>query len=81
VSRDGSNALLVIVNVDYQAMQHGFVSLPLDRLALTADAAYDVVDLLDGATYTWRGARNYVKLDPAERVAHVLRLPAAPPAP
>jgi starch synthase (maltosyl-transferring) len=81
VSRDGSNALLVIVNVDYQAMQHGFVSLPLDRLALTADAAYDVVDLLDGATYTWRGARNYVKLDPAERVAHVMRLPAAPPAP
>ena len=32
---------------------------------------YVVEDLLDGSRYTWRGAWNYVRLDPAERMAHV----------
>jgi hypothetical protein len=31
-------------------------------------------DLLGGSRYTWRGRRNYVKLDPTERVAHVFKL-------
>jgi hypothetical protein len=33
-----------------------------------------MTDLLGGARYTWRGRRNYVKLDPNERVAHVFRV-------
>jgi starch synthase (maltosyl-transferring) len=33
-----------------------------------------MTDLLTGARYTWRGKRNYVKLDPTERVAHVFRV-------
>ena len=32
---------------------------------------YVVEDLLDDARYTWQGEWNYVKLDPAERMAHV----------
>jgi starch synthase (maltosyl-transferring) len=32
---------------------------------------YEVEDLLDGARYTWRGDWNYVRLDPAARMAHV----------
>jgi starch synthase (maltosyl-transferring) len=75
ISPDRSEALLVIVNVDYDVMQHGFVSVPLARLALPLDTPYDVVDLLDGARYTWLGDRNYVMLDPANKVAHVLLLP------
>jgi starch synthase (maltosyl-transferring) len=31
-------------------------------------------DLLSGERYRWSGVRNYVRLDPAERVAHVLRI-------
>jgi starch synthase (maltosyl-transferring) len=86
VSSDGADVILVIVNVDYQRMQHGFVQVPLDLLAPSQDAlltppqdaAYEVVDLIDGVRYTWRGERNYVRLDPTGRVAHVLQLPAAP---
>ena len=29
------------------------------------DEPYVVHDLLTGARYTWRGVRNYVRLDPA----------------
>jgi starch synthase (maltosyl-transferring) len=33
-----------------------------------------VQDLLTGARYTWRGRRNYVRLDPRTAVGHVLRV-------
>ena len=48
------------------------MEVPLAELGLATDAAYEVEDLLDGARYAWHGARNYVKLDPAERPAHIL---------
>jgi starch synthase (maltosyl-transferring) len=79
VTPDRSNAILVIVNLDYQYMQHGFVVLPLARLALPQHTSYDVVDLLDGASYGWEGERNYVRLDPDQQVAHVLLLPVPRP--
>jgi starch synthase (maltosyl-transferring) len=45
---------------------------------LSEDDGYEVEDLLTGTIYTWRGTRNYVRLDPAVQVAHVfrVRLPA-----
>jgi starch synthase (maltosyl-transferring) len=35
---------------------------------------YQVHDLLSDATYTWRGRRNYVELDPAIQPAHIFRV-------
>jgi starch synthase (maltosyl-transferring) len=32
---------------------------------------YRVQDLLSDATYTWRGRRNYVELDPEIQPAHI----------
>ena len=52
-------------------MQHGFVELPIGELGIAPDSSYVVEDLLDGALYSWRGAWNYVKLDPVERMAHI----------
>jgi starch synthase (maltosyl-transferring) len=73
-SPDGSDALLVIVNLDSRHMQHGWVHVPLEALGLPERVAYEVVDLLDGETYAWQGPRSYVRLDPVLRPAHVLRL-------
>jgi starch synthase (maltosyl-transferring) len=75
ISPDGSNAVLVVVNLDYERTQHGWVDVPVDRFGLPRTEAYDVVDLLDGGRFTWRGPRNYVKLDPLVRAAHVLQFP------
>ena len=80
VSPDRSDAILVIINLDYGSSQQGWVEVPVDRLALPHSDAYEVVDLLDGQHYTWRGGRNYVRLDPSQQVAHVLQLPIAAPA-
>jgi starch synthase (maltosyl-transferring) len=41
-------------------------------MGLSARDRYVVEDLLDGARYTWRGEWNFVKLDPSQKVAHIL---------
>ncbi len=77
VSPDRSNAILVVVNVDHEHMQHGSVRVPLSHIGLPQSDGYEVVDQLDGARYTWRGEWNYVRLDPNVGVAHVFDLPIA----
>ena len=71
--------LLVAVNVDPHAPHESIVHVPLAALGLAPDATYEVEDLLTGARYTWRGARNYVRLDPRVEPGHLLRVvrPAA----
>jgi starch synthase (maltosyl-transferring) len=80
VSPDRRQAILVVVNLDYEHMQHGRVRVPLDQLGLPLGDTYDVVDRLSGARYTWLGEWNYVRLDPVVEMAHVFEL-ERPPSP
>jgi starch synthase (maltosyl-transferring) len=66
--------LFVVANTDPHRLQHGWVEVPLADVGLAADETYVVEDLLDGARYTWRGAWNYVRLDPSTRMAHIFRI-------
>ena len=67
--RPGS--IFVVANTDPHNLQHGWVEVPIGDLGLTGQSTYVVEDLLDGTRYTWTGAWNYVRLDPAERMAHI----------
>ena len=80
-SVDGSDVMLMVVNLDPHHMQHGFVRLPLTDWGLAADATIEVRDLLWNERYYWRGEWNYVRLDPEARTGHLLhvQLPALPP--
>ncbi|HEY1265875.1 MAG TPA: alpha-1,4-glucan--maltose-1-phosphate maltosyltransferase [Candidatus Binatia bacterium] len=71
---DSSNVILTVVNLDWKYVQSGWIDLALDELGVTPGATYKVHDLLTGARYTWRGARNYVELRPNAVPAHILRL-------
>jgi len=71
---DQSNDLLIVVNVDPLRAHDAMVHVPLDELGLTPSAVYPVTDLLTGARFSWRGARNYVRLDPSQEPAHILRV-------
>jgi starch synthase (maltosyl-transferring) len=71
------NELLVIVNLDPHAAHETMIDVPIDSLGFGPNDPYEVNDLLTGARYTWRGRRNYVKLDPSERVGHVFRITRA----
>jgi len=71
-SDDRSDLIVTVVNLDPHFTQAGFVSLPLDELQIPADRAFEAEDLLNGERYLWRGPRNYVELNPAQRSGHIL---------
>jgi len=66
--------LLIVVSLDPQAMQHGWVQAPFGLIRGGQTGDYEAVDLLTDARYHWRGEWNYVRLTP-ENPAHILRLP------
>ena len=66
--------LLIAVNLDPHRVQETMVHVPLAELGIGEHEPFDVDDLLSGARYTWQGTRNYVRLDPAAQVAHVLKI-------
>jgi starch synthase (maltosyl-transferring) len=65
------NIILVVVNLDPHRKQHSFVDVPIEQFGQMESDEYRVQDLLGGATYTWRGRRNYVELDPEMQPAHI----------
>src|SRR5204862_7985750 len=65
------NIILVVVNLDPHRKQNSFVYVPIESFGQMESDAYQVQDLVSGATYTWRGRRNYVELDPDVQPAHV----------
>ncbi len=70
-SEDGSNEVLVVVNLDPHYQQSGFITLPLEELGLDPRQPYQAHDLLTDARYLWHGARNYVELNPQTVPAHL----------
>jgi starch synthase (maltosyl-transferring) len=65
------NIILVVVNLDPHRKQNSFVYVPIENFGQMESDAYQVQDLLSGATYTWHGRRNYVELDPDIQPAHI----------
>ena len=63
--------ILVVVNLDPYGKQSSFVYVPIESFGQIESDVYQVQDLLSGATYTWRGRRNYVELDPEIQPAHI----------
>jgi starch synthase (maltosyl-transferring) len=65
------NIILIVVNLDPFRKQTSFVYVPIDQFGQMESDVYEVKDLLSGATYPWRGRRNYVELDPEIQPAHI----------
>src|SRR6266496_208289 len=65
------NIILVVVNLDPHRKQNSFVHVPIENFGQMESDMYQVQDLLSGATYTWRGRRNYIELDPDNQPAHI----------
>jgi starch synthase (maltosyl-transferring) len=65
------NIILVVVNLDPHRKQNSLVYVPIESFGQMESDTYQVQDLLSGSTYTWRGRRNYVELDPDIQPAHI----------
>jgi starch synthase (maltosyl-transferring) len=70
---DGTNTILVAVNLDPINTQSAMITLSLDKLNLPWDATFTIEDLLTQAHYTWHGPTNYVSLTP-QATAHIFRI-------
>jgi starch synthase (maltosyl-transferring) len=69
--RWGDNTIIVVAGLDPHRAQEGVAVVPA---WLGLPPVFTVEDLLDGNRYDWRLGRNYVRLGPGERMAHVLRV-------
>jgi starch synthase (maltosyl-transferring) len=71
--RWGANTIIAVVSLNPHWPEEGVAVVPA---WLGLPPAFQVEDLLDGARYDWRLGRNYVRLGPEERMAHLLRVVA-----
>ena len=74
---DGENSVLVVVNMDVNNAQSGWVDLEQGLAApgrQSDRAPLQLHDLLSDARYFTEGRRLFVRLDPASAPAHIFRL-------
>jgi len=71
---DFSEILIVVVNLDPNWVQSGWLKLPIDEFDLPPERPFQVHDLLDNRRYLWTGSRNFVQLEPHTAPAHIFRL-------
>jgi starch synthase (maltosyl-transferring) len=71
---DGSNIILVIVNLDPKYTQSGWINVPLEDFRIGPGQTFEVHDLLADARYTWQGSRNYIELNPSKIPAHIFKV-------
>jgi starch synthase (maltosyl-transferring) len=76
LKHDGAsgNIVLMVVNLDPHNTQSGWLNLDLEELGIAAERPYQVHDQLSNLRYQWRGARNFVMLDPRRVPAHVFKI-------
>jgi starch synthase (maltosyl-transferring) len=73
-SADGSNLIVIVINLDPRHRHSGYLELPLAELEIGTGGPFQVHELLTGARYIWSGSRNFVELDPASVPAHIFRV-------
>jgi starch synthase (maltosyl-transferring) len=73
----GADAVLVVVNLDPHQTREATVWLDMPALGMDSPEVFTVTDELTGESYRW-GAANYVRLDPAVRVAHIFTVTRDP---
>jgi starch synthase (maltosyl-transferring) len=71
---DLTNIVVVVVNLDPNYKQSGWVDLPLADFNVEPGEPYEMRDLLTDARYLWSGSHNYVELDPHRLPAHIFRI-------
>jgi len=77
VSGRGSDAVLAVVNLDPHQTREATAWLDMPALGLVAHEGFTVTDERTGGSFR-RGQANYVRLDPAVRVAHIFTVTRDP---
>lgn len=70
----GDNILALVINLDPHHSQSGWLTLPLGQWGIAPDDPFIAEDVLSGDVFHWRGHRQFVKLDPDTKPAHILSI-------
>ncbi len=70
---DFSSRVLVIMNLNPNAVSSGMVHLNMAALGLSDDASFRVRDALHPSIHWWKGPHNYVSLDPKGTFMHLFK--------
>lgn len=69
--------IITIVNIDPWSPQETMVDIDLEAIGLhdpgTGEPVFNAHDLMSEETYAW-GSRAFVRLDPRDRVAHIIKV-------
>jgi starch synthase (maltosyl-transferring) len=65
------DAILAIVNLNPWHWEEGTTHLDLNALGIDPVRPFEVRDLITGDVHEWKGAHNYVRLDPHVEPVHV----------
>lgn len=71
---DVSNIMLIVVNLDPNNRQSGFVNIAKDKLAIRGDIHLLLNDVITGNQYEWTEEWNYVELDPYVMPFHLFQV-------
>jgi starch synthase (maltosyl-transferring) len=73
-SFDGSNSVLVAVNLDPFEPHQAEIRLPLQELGIGPEERFHVEELIAGERHLWKGERQQVRLDPQVEPAAIFRI-------
>ena len=71
---DGSNFVLVVINLDPHNAQEAHFELPLWEMGLADDAPTAGEDLMTGHRWTWYGKHQWTRLDPSQQPFGIWRI-------
>lgn len=74
ISDDRSDCLLIVVNLDPQHTQSGYLQLPKSILKLEGKINIKLHDVMTNERYTWTQEWNYVDLNPQKIPFHLFEL-------
>jgi starch synthase (maltosyl-transferring) len=69
----GIDTLFVVTNLNAWYTESTMVHAPIREWGVAEWDSYSVEDLITGQRYSWKGSRNFVILNPGERMAHIFR--------
>ncbi|MBX9742433.1 MAG: alpha-1,4-glucan--maltose-1-phosphate maltosyltransferase [Chthoniobacterales bacterium] len=75
-SEDEKEHLFIIVNLNPHHQESGMVEFPLHKFGFSHESSYIVHDLLTNECYHWKGAWNFILLNPSTNPAHIFLVTA-----
>jgi starch synthase (maltosyl-transferring) len=77
-TEDGSNKILVVVNLDPINKQSGWVKLPINEMKVNEGETIGLTDLMDQSNYRWNETWNYIELEPQLTPCHIFNITVNP---